>query len=157
MGVPGDIRRRLGVLGTDRENLRYRKCCISRASRRDLPENGGGNTRYHSNHSSPKMLRLGFTWTGVTPGNPMTNGQLSAGIVGCGCHSLFVSSDLCTGQSLVREASSIVVRDVHDTGTGGFNLTGRQDYDVCNDQALPNLQTAINQARTNGYRALHLR
>ena len=58
------------------------------------------------------------------------------------------------------------VEKCHDRGshgrgfqsrTGGFSQTGRQDYDVRNDQALPNLQAAINQASTNGYRALHLR
>src|SRR5229473_3311339 len=80
MGVAGDIHRRLGVLGTDRENPRYRKCCISRTSRRDLPDEGRGKPRYRSNHPPPKMPRLGLTWARVSPGNPMTNGQLGAGI-----------------------------------------------------------------------------
>jgi len=40
---------------------------------------------------------------------------------------------------------------------GRLSLSERQEYDIRNDQALPNLQAAINQARTNRHRALRLR
>src|SRR2546428_467813 len=40
---------------------------------------------------------------------------------------------------------------------GRRSLSERQDHDIRNDQTLPNLQAAINQARTNRYRALLLR
>lgn len=33
--------RQAGSFGPDRENLRYRKCCISRINRRDLPDGEG--------------------------------------------------------------------------------------------------------------------
>lgn len=56
---------------------------------------------------------------------------------------------------MTRKVSSILVCDVHDIRTGG--LTQRQDYDLRNDQALPNLQAATKQASTNGDRALRLR
>ena len=60
-----------------------------------------------------------------------------------------------SGESLALDVSSIVVRDVHDIRTGG--LTKTQDYDLYNDQALPNLQAATNEAGTDRYRALRLR
>jgi len=40
---------------------------------------------------------------------------------------------------------------------GRLSLSERQEYDIRNDQALPNLQAAINQARVNRHRALRQR
>ena len=55
-----------------------------------------------------------------------------------------------TKRQIVRQATCMVA-------DGRLSLSERQEYDLCNDQALPNLQAATNQARTNGYRALRLR
>jgi len=44
------------------------------------------------------------------------------------------------------KAPNFLVGDVHSTRT---IVRGRQDHDIRNDQTLPNLQAAINQARTN--------
>jgi hypothetical protein len=55
-----------------------------------------------------------------------------------------------TKRQIVRQATCMVA-------DGRLSLGERQEYDLCNDQALPNLQAATNQARTNGYRALRLR
>jgi hypothetical protein len=49
---------------------------------------------------------------------------------------------------------NILVRDMHLRKNGG--LEGR-DYDLCDDQTLSSLQTAINQTTAYRYGALPLR
>jgi hypothetical protein len=55
------------------------------------------------------------------------------------------------------KATTLVAGGVHGTWTGGFSLKGMQNYDIRHDQALPDLQTAINKKGAYGYRTVRLR
>src|SRR5438105_14874954 len=119
----------------DRENLRYRRRCISWTSREDLSDKGTVKTGYPlkrlSTTNATTRTRMGesFTW--------QVNDQLAC----CCWHSriqwpsrIATASYSGSGEFLALDVSSIVVRAVHDIRTGG--LTSTQDYDLYNDHEV---------------------
>jgi hypothetical protein len=85
-----------------------------------------------------------------------TEFKLGKGARSSRIHDSLTCSD--TGHSWTCRPSSILVCDVQwQLHVGGLSLTRSQDYDVRDNQTLPGLQTATNQATAYRYRALHLR
>lgn len=59
--------------------------------------------------------------------------------------------------SAVRQEAALLARNVHGFWTGVPWPKGEQGYDICDDQALPSLQTATNQKSAHRHSTVRLR